>query len=115
MARAGYVPDAGDLVWINFDPQAGRKQAGRRPALVLSPANYNGTCGLALACPITSQIKRYPFEVVLPKNSSGIQGAILADHIKSLDRHSRRTQRAGRAAPEVIAEVRERLFTLLGQ
>src|SRR5437016_10419429 len=115
MTRAGYVPDAGDLVWINFDPQAGREQAGRRPALVLSPANYNGRSGLALACPITSQIKRYPFEVVLPKNSSGIQGAILADHIKSLDWQSRRTQRAGRAAPEVIAEVRERLFTLLGE
>lgn len=115
MARAEYVPEAGDLVWINFDPQAGREQAGRRPALVLSPASYNGKSGLALACPITSQIKGYPFEVVLPKNATGIQGAILADHVKSLDWQSRRTERAGRASPAVIAKVRERLFTLLGE
>ena len=115
MARAGYVPDTGDLVWISLDPQAGREQAGRRPALVLSPASYNGKSGLALACPITSQIKRYPFEVVLPKSSSGIQGAILADHIKSLDWQSRRIQRAGRASREVVGEVRERLFSLLGE
>ena len=115
MARIRYVPGAGDLVWVNFNPQAGREQAGRGPALVLSPANYNGKSGLALACPITSQVKGYPFEVILPKNSSGIQGAILADHIKSLDWQSRRTERAGRAAPEIIAEVRERLFTLLGE
>lgn len=115
MARDEYVPDTGDLVWINFAPQAGREQAGRRPALVLSPANYNGKSGLALACPVTRQVKRYPFEVVLPENSSGIQGAILADHIKSVDWQSRRIERAGRASPAVIAEVRERLFLLLGE
>jgi mRNA interferase MazF len=115
MARADYVPEAGDLVWINFDPQAGREQAGRRPALVLSPASYNGRSGLALACPITSQIKHYPFEVVLPRNSSGIQGAVLADHVKSLDWRSRRTERAGRASHAIITEVRERLLTLLGE
>ena len=115
MARVIYVPEAGDLVWIHFDPQAGREQAGRRPALVLSPANYNAKSGLALACPITSQIKRYPFEVILPRNSSGIHGAILADHIKSLDWQSRRTQRAGRASPAVMAEIKNRLCTLLGE
>jgi|SRR5579859_236275 len=115
MARVEYVPETRDLIWINFDPQAGREQAGRRPALVLSPASYNSRSGLALVCPITRQVKRYPFEVVLPKNASGIQGAILADHVKSLDWQSRRTQRAGRVTAEVIAEVRERLFVLLGE
>ena len=87
MARAEYVPDTRDLIWINFDPQAGREQAGRRPALVLSPASYNGRSGLALVCPITRQVKHYPFEVVLPKNASGIQGESVAvsrqEHRKS--------------------------------
>lgn len=115
MARSEYVPDTRDLIWIDFDPQAGREQAGRRPALVVSPASYNGRSGLALVCPITRQVKGYPFEVVLPKNASGIQGAILADHVKSLDWQLRRTQHAGRVTAEVIAEVRARLFALLGE
>src|SRR5579864_7794734 len=114
MARAGYVPDTRDLIWIDFDPQAGREQAGRRPALVLSPASYNGRSGLALVCPITRQVKNYPFEVLLSKNASGIQGAILADHVKSLDWQSRRTKCAGRVTAEVMGEVREHLFALLG-
>jgi len=114
MARSQFVPDAGDFVWLDFSPQAGREQAGRRPALVLSPASYNRKSGLALACPITSQVKGYPFEVILPKNPNGIRGAVLSDHVKSIDWQSRRAERAGRAIPEVVAEVRERIAALLG-
>ena len=81
---AVFVPDAGDLVWLTFDPQAGHEQAGRRPALVLSPRSYNQKSGLALVCPVTNQVKGYPFEVPLPPGC-GASGAILADHLKSLD------------------------------
>lgn len=79
-----YTPDRGDAIWITFNPQAGYKQAGRRPAVVLSPAAYDGKVGLAILCPITSKIKGYPFEVVLPDNLS-IAGAVLSDQVKSLD------------------------------
>jgi mRNA interferase MazF len=109
----GYVPDAGDLVWLTFDPQAGREQRGRRPALVLSPSSYNTRAGLAIACPITSQQKGYPFEVPLPRNSS-IAGVVLADHVKSLDWRERRAEQAGKVPPEILEEVRERLRPLLG-
>ena len=78
------VPDRGDVVWIDFNPQAGREQAGRRPAIVLSPAAYNGKVGLALLCPVTSQAKGYPFEVAIPEGL-GVAGVILADQVKSLD------------------------------
>lgn len=108
-----YVPEAGDLVWLTFDPQAGREQRGRRPALILSPRSYNERRGLALACPITSQIKGYPFEVVLP-DETGISGAVLADHVKSVDWKSRRAKFAEQAPPAVAADVRERLRPLLG-
>jgi mRNA interferase MazF len=83
MARR-YVPACGDAVWISFRPQAGHEQAGRRPALVLSPASYNGKVGLAILCPITSHVKGYPFEVATP-TGSGLGGVILADRVKSLD------------------------------
>jgi len=76
--KTGYLPDTGDLIWLTFDPQAGREQAGRRPALVLSPATYNTKSGLALVCPITNQRKGYPFEVVVP-DGCGVTGVILAD------------------------------------
>src|SRR5687767_16037745 len=79
-----YIPDSGDIVWITFNPQAGHEQAGRRPALVLSPASYNGKVGLAILCPITSQVKGYPFEVATPARSR-VCGVILADQVKSLD------------------------------
>jgi len=79
-----YTPAQGDIVWIMFNPQAGHEQAGRRPALVLSPAAYNAKVGLALFCPITSQIKGYPFEVLLPADLP-VAGVILADQVKNLD------------------------------
>ena len=88
-----YVPDRGDIVWLTFDPRAGREQAGRRPALILSPASYNGKVGLALACPITSRVKGYPFEVPLPR-SLAVSGVVLSDHIKSLDWRARKAELA---------------------
>jgi mRNA interferase MazF len=110
---AAYVPEAGDLIWLTFDPQAGREQAGRRPALVLSPKIYNARSGLALVCPITSQVKGYPFEVPLP---SGLDagGVILADHVKSADWKVRRADKLGRCPTETMEEVRARLAPLLG-
>jgi mRNA interferase MazF len=82
--KAAFLPDAGDFVWSIFDPQAGREQAGRRPALVPSPKAYNARSGLALACPVTNQVKEYPFEVAVPAGH-GITGVTLADHLKSID------------------------------
>lgn len=107
------VPDAGDLVWLTFTPQAGREQAGRRPALVLSPEQYNRKSGLALVCPITSHVKGYPFEVKLPPGLS-VSGAILADHVKSLDWRARSAEPAGRLPHEVLQDVLDRLAALLG-
>ena len=111
--KSRFVPDAGDFVWLTFDPQAGREQAGRRPALVLSPKAYNGKSGLALACPITNQAKGYPFEVVIG-SGHGLTGVILADHLKSIDWKARRAEKIERCAAEVMAEVRARLAPLLG-
>jgi mRNA interferase MazF len=99
-----YVPDRGDLVWLNFTPQSGHEQRGCRPALVLSPKNYNKLVGLALFCPITSKIKGYPFEVLLPANQE-ISGAILVDQIKSLDWRVRRAKFATKTQAEIIEEV----------
>jgi len=110
---ASFVPQAGDLVWLTFDPQAGREQAGRRPALVLSPGIYNAKSGLLLACPITSQAKGYPFEVAVPVGD-GATGVILADHLKSVDWKARRAEKLGHCPNEVIDEVRARLAPLLG-
>jgi mRNA interferase MazF len=110
---AVFVPDTGDLVWLTFDPQAGREQAARRPALVLSPKIYNAKSGLALACPITNQAKGYPFEVTLPEGQ-GTTGVILADHLKSIDWKARRAEKIGNCRPEVMDEVRARLAPLLG-
>ncbi len=112
MVKAAYVPDSGDLVWIDFDPHAGREQGGRRPALVLSAAAYNGKSGLLVACPVTSHVKGYPFEVVLPNGA--ISGAVLCDHLKSIDWRARRAERASRAPSSVMAAVREKLAALLG-
>ncbi len=104
----GWAPDSGDLVWLTFDPQA-----GRRPALVLSPASYNRRSGLALVCPVTSRVKGYPFEVDLPEGLP-VGGTILADHVKSLDWHKRRAELAGRVPAEVLRDVQARLAALLG-
>ena len=108
-----YVPETGDFIWLTFDPQAGREQAGRRPALVLSPRTYNAKSGLALVCPITNQAKGYPFEVVVPP-AHGATGVILADHVKSVDWKARRAERAGHCSAEAVDDVRFRLASLLG-
>ena len=113
MVARAYVPDAGDLVWLTFDPQAGHEQRGRRPALILSPRPYNGKARLAIACPITSQVKGYPFEVALPPLGA-ITGVVLADHVKNLDWKARRAVFEAKAPAEVLTDVRERLRRLLG-
>ena len=110
--KATYVPERGDAVWITLDPQAGHEQAGRRPALVLSPSAYNVRVGLALLCPITSQVKGYPFEVPLPAGLP-ITGVVGADQVKSLDWRARKASRIGAIPEEVVAEVVRRLQTLL--
>lgn len=113
MVAKAYVPDAGDLVWLTFDPQAGHEQRGRRPALILSPRIYNARARLAVACPITSHVKGYPFEVALPMGEA-ITGVVLSDHIKNLDWQARRVVFESKASAEVVTEVRERLRALLG-
>ena len=113
MKRKGaYIPDRGDAVWITLDPQAGHEQAGRRPALVLSPSAYNGRVGLALLCPITNQAKGYPFEVSLPEDLP-VAGVVGADQVKCLDWRARKASRIGTVPQEVVAEVVRRLQTLL--
>lgn len=108
-----WVPESGELVWLTFDPQAGREPAGRRPALVLSPAQYNRRSGLVLVCPITSRVKGYPFEVELPPGLP-VSGAILADHLKSADWRARRAEFTCHVPKEVLQEVLDRLAPLLG-
>ncbi len=112
MVARAYVPDAGDLVWLTFDPQAGHEQRGRRPALIVSPRVYNSKARLAVACPVTSQAKGYPFEVPLPSGGT-VTGVILADHVKNLDWTARRAVFAEKAPPDVLSDVRERLRALL--
>ncbi|HET9223126.1 MAG TPA: endoribonuclease MazF [Roseiflexaceae bacterium] len=107
-----YIPERGDAVWLNFNPQAGHEQAGRRPAVVLSPAAYNGRVGLAILCPITNQIKGYPFEVVLPPGLA-ITGAVLSDQVKSLDWRTRNATFICRLPTPTIAEVLQKLNTLV--
>ena len=113
VVASAYVPDRGDLVWLTFDPQAGREQAGRRPALVLSPALYNRRANLALVCPVTSHAKGYPFEVALP-DGLAVSGVVLADHLKSADWVVRRAEPAGKIPAELLAEVTAKLRPLLG-
>lgn len=107
-----YIPDRGDVVWLTFNPQAGHEQAGRRPALTLSPLRYNQAAGLALFCPITSQIKGYPFEVALPAGLP-ISGVVLADQVRSLDWNARQAVFGATAPPEVIREVLSKLEALI--
>jgi mRNA interferase MazF len=110
---SAYVPDGGDFIWLTFDPQAGHEQAGRRPALVLSPKIYNHKSGLALVCPVTNQAKGYPFEVTIP-SGYGVTGVILADHVRSVDWKARRGEKLGPCPIEVVNEVLARLAPLLG-
>jgi len=110
----GYVPQRGDVVWITLNPQAGHEQAGRRPAVVLSPGAYNGKVGLAILCPITGQIKDYPFEVRIPEGLP-VRGVILADQVKSLDWKARQAERICTLPPDAIAEALAKLGVLLEQ
>ena len=106
------APNRGDLVWLTFDPQAGREQAGRRPALVLSPRDYNALTAYCVVCPITSMVKGYPFEVVLPTGLP-IAGAVLADQIKSIDRNARKIEVVGAVPQAVIDEVTAKAVALI--
>ncbi len=112
MVTREYVPDAGDLIWLDFTPQAGREQAGRRPAVVLSPRNYNEKTSLAVVCPVTSHAKGYPFEVLLPL-SQPIKGVILSDHLKNLDWRQWQAQKAGKIPRSILEQVRVRIAALL--
>ncbi|MCI0378381.1 MAG: endoribonuclease MazF [Gemmataceae bacterium] len=107
-----YAPERGDVVWLDFDPQAGHEQAGRRPALILSPMIYNRPSGLALLCPITSKAKGYPYEVAVPMGL-GVSGVILADQVKNLDWKQRKVAFLCEMPYEVLEEVFEKLLTLI--
>lgn len=107
-----YIPNRGDVVWLSLDPQAGHEQAGRRPALVISPASYNGKVGLAIFCPVTSQVEGYPFEVAIPSGLK-VGGVILSDQVKNLDWRVRNARLICRLPQETTAEVLAKLETLL--
>ena len=107
------APERGDVVWIDFHPQSGREQAGRRPALVLTPARYNGLVGLLIACPVTKRAKGYPFESPLPADLA-VQGVVLADHVRSLDWRARRSEFICKAPGEVVEQVTAKVQALLG-
>ncbi len=109
-----YVPERGDVIWLTLNPQAGHEQSGRRPAVVLSPKSYNKGVGLAILCPITSHIKGYPFEVLIP-GGLPVTGAILSDQVKSLDWGARDAELICALPDEVLSEVFQKLGTLLSQ
>lgn len=111
MATRGYVPDTGDIVWLEFDPQAGHEQAGHRPALVISPAAYNSKASLMVCCPMTTKIKGHPFEVLVEVD--GAQAAILSDQVKSLDWKSRRAKKKSMVDKEAMSHVRAKIKALL--
>ena len=107
-----YIPARGDAIWINFNPQAGHEQAGRRPAIVLSPQSYNGKVGLCLLCPISNQVKGYPFEVLLPAGA-GVTGVVLSDQAKSLDWRVRNAEFVVKLPDTLTNEVLKKLKSLL--
>ena len=109
-----YVPDAGDIVWLNFTPQAGHEQSGHRPALVLSPKAYNQRTGLLICCPMTTQIKNYPFEVLIAGTAGIPNCVVLADQVKNVDWRFRKATRKGRATADELAEVRAKILALIG-
>ncbi len=112
VSAGGFVPDRGDLIWITFSPQAGHEQAGRRPAVVLSPASYNGKVGLAILCPITGRVKDYPFEVIIPPNLT-VSGTVLADQVKNLDWRARRADFIEKLPAAVVNDILAKVRTLL--
>ena len=107
-----YIPEAGDIVWLHFDPQAGHEQAGYRPAVVVSPSSYNGKTGLMLCCPMTTQLKGYPFEVSIAGKRPGV---VLSDQIKSLDWVVRKASHKGNISPIELAQIREKASALIGK
>ena len=107
-----YIPDRGDIVWLDFNPRAGHEQAGQRPAFVISPKSYNAKVGLALFLPITSKEKGYPFEVKLPDDLP-ISGVILSDQIKSLDWHTRKAEYICQISKEILSELIGKIRTLI--
>lgn len=111
MVKAVYTPERGDLVWTDFNPQAGREQSGKRPALVLSPRIYNEKTGLAVMVPITSQIKGYPFEV--PIHAKTIKGVALSDHLKNMDWKARGVTFAAKAPAAIIEQVTANIAALI--
>jgi mRNA interferase MazF len=111
MASRGYVPDTSDVVWLEFDPQAGHEQSGHRPALVVSPASYNAKTGLMVCCPLTTKIKGHPFEVLA--TVQGAECAVLSDQVKSLDWKVRRARKKAVVTAEVMVHVRAKLKALL--
>jgi mRNA interferase MazF len=117
LVTAPYVPDRGDVVWLDFTPQAGREQAGRRPALVLSPALYNSKVSLMLCCPLTNQAKGYPFEVpVVPAAGSAgakVTGVVLADQVRNLDWRQRNAQKIGAVTPQCVLGVSNKIKALI--
>ena len=110
--KAGFIPGRGDLVWTDFNPQAGREQAGRRPALVLSPRVYNEKTGLAVMVPITSHVKGYPFEVAIQHKT--IKGVVLADHLKNMDWRTRGVTYAGKVSAATMEKVMQNIIALIG-
>lgn len=109
-----YIPERGDIVWLDFSPQAGHEQAGRRPALVVSPAAYNRASGLALVCPVTTRVKGYPFEVSLPPRRE-VSGVVLADQIRCVDWRARRVDFIVKILPNEVGEVLLLVAALLGE
>jgi mRNA interferase MazF len=109
-----YVPRCGDVVWVTLNPQAGHEEAGRRPAVAISPQSYNSKVGLAIFCPVTSQIKGYPFEVLIPAGLP-VAGAILSDQVKSSDWRARKAELICTLPTKTISEVLQKLATLLSQ
>ncbi len=109
--RRTYVPEVGDIVWLQFDPQAGHEQAGHRPALVLSPAIYNSKAQLMVCCPLSTKVKNHPFEVQLTMN--GVDGVVLSDQVKSLDWKVRRAIKKDSASDAVMREVKAKIRALL--
>jgi len=113
MSDGDYLPDAGDLVWTDFDPTLGREQAGRRPALIVSPAAFTLNTGFAMVCPITRRIRPFPTSVILPP-ALPVAGEVLLSHLRSIDTRARALHYAGAAIPPATArEVRDRLMALI--
>jgi mRNA interferase MazF len=111
VVASGWVPDAGDIIWLNFDPQVGHEQAGHRPAVVLSPARYNRLTGMLVCVPMTTRVKGYTFEVRIAGNRGGVA---LADQVKSFDWRARRATAKGRASAAELDEIRAKLRALVG-